>query len=50
MLRLPMGLSGSTDIFHAEIMDLMEALESVGAYIDDLLCITRLDEEPLKTT
>jgi hypothetical protein len=38
-LRLPMG--SSADIFQAEMMDLMEALEYVRAYIDDLLCITR---------
>jgi hypothetical protein len=40
-LRLPMGMSGSADIIQAEIMDLMEALEYVQAYIDGLLCITR---------
>ncbi len=40
-LRLPMGMSGSADIFQAEMMDLMETLEYVRAYIDDLLCITR---------
>jgi hypothetical protein len=36
-----MGMSGSADIFQAEMMDLMETLEYVRAYIDDLLCITR---------
>jgi hypothetical protein len=40
-LRLPMGMSGSADIFQAEMMDLMEALEYLRAYIDDLLCTTR---------
>jgi hypothetical protein len=40
-LRLPMGYAGSADIFQAEMMDLMEALEYVRAYIDDLLVITR---------
>jgi len=40
-LRLPMGMSGSADIFQSEMMDLMETLEYVRAYIDDLLCITR---------
>jgi len=40
-LRLPMGMSGSADIFQAEMMDLMDTLEYVRAYIDDLLCITR---------
>jgi hypothetical protein len=40
-LRLPMGYAGSVDIFQAEMMDLMEALEYVRAYIDNLLVITR---------
>jgi hypothetical protein len=40
-LRLPMGFAGSADIFQAEMMDLMKALEYVRAYIDDLLVITR---------
>jgi len=40
-LRLPMGYVGSADIFQAEMMDLMEALEYVRTYIDDLLVITR---------
>jgi len=29
--RLPMGYAGSADIFQAEMMDLMEALEYVRA-------------------
>jgi hypothetical protein len=36
-----MGFAGSADIFQAEIIDLMEALEYVRAYIDNLLVITR---------
>ncbi len=36
-----MGMSGSADIFQSEMMDLMDTLEYVQAYIDDLLCITR---------
>ncbi len=40
-LRLPMGYAGSADIFQAEMMDLMEALEYVRPYIDGLLVITR---------
>ena len=40
-LRLPMGYAGSADIFQAEMMDLMEALEYLRAYIDNLLVITR---------
>ena len=40
-LRLPMGIAGSPDIFQARMMDLMQSLEYVRAYIDDLLSITR---------
>jgi hypothetical protein len=40
-LRLPMGIAGSPDIFQAKMMDLMQPLENVRAYIDDLLSITR---------
>jgi hypothetical protein len=36
-----MGMSGSADIFQAEMMDLMDTREYVQAYIDELLCITR---------
>ncbi len=36
-----MGFAGSADIFQAEMMDLMEALEYARAYIDNLLVITR---------
>ncbi len=37
-----MGYAGSADIFQAEMMNLMEALEYVRAYIDNLpLVITR---------
>ena len=39
-LRLPRGYAGSADIFQAEMMNLMEALEYVRA-IDDLLVITK---------
>jgi len=39
--RLPVGYAGSGDIFQAEMMKLMEALEYVRAYIDGLLVITR---------
>ncbi len=44
--RLPMGFGGSADIFQAQIMDLIESLEFIQAYMDDLLIITRrtLDE------
>jgi hypothetical protein len=36
-----MRMSGSADIVQVKMMDLMEALEYVQAYIADLLCITR---------
>ena len=40
-LRLPMGISGSADIFQEKMSDLMASLEYVKAYIDDLLSITK---------
>ena len=40
-LRLPMGYASSADIFQAEMMNIMEALEYVRAYIYDLLVITK---------
>ena len=39
--RLPMGLCNSPDIFQEKISTLMDGLEYVRAYIDDLLCITK---------
>ncbi len=41
--RLPMGLCNSPDIFQEKMSDLMDGLEFVRAYIDDLLCITKGD-------
>ena len=48
-VRSPSSLGDSADIFQAEMMDLMEALEYVRAYyIDDQLVITRGTlEDPL---
>jgi hypothetical protein len=48
--RLPMGFGGSTNIFQAQMMDLMASLKYVQANIDDLLIITRgvLDDHLLK--
>ena len=37
---LPMGLCSSCDIFQEKMSDLMQGLEFVRTYIDDLLCIT----------
>ena len=37
---LPMGLCSSCDIFQEKMSELMQGLEFVRTYIDDLLCIT----------
>ena len=39
-LQLPMGIAGSPDIFQERMSALMEDLEYVCAYLDDLLVIT----------
>ncbi len=36
-----MGIAGSPDIFQGKMSELMEFLEYVRAYLDDLLCISR---------
>ena len=41
--RLPMGLCNSPDIFQEKMSSLMQDLEYVRAYIDDLLIITKGD-------
>jgi len=38
--RLPMGLSGSPDIFQDRMTNLVGDLEYARAYLDDLLCLT----------
>jgi hypothetical protein len=43
--RLPMGITGSPDIFQGKMSELMESLEYVRAYLDDLLCISKLSLE-----
>ena len=43
--RLPMGIAGSPDIIQGKMTELMEGLEYVQAYIDDLLVITRASLE-----
>ena len=35
-----MGIEGSPDIFQSKMSELMETLEYVQAYLDDLLCIS----------
>ncbi len=40
--RLPMGIAGSPDIFQGKMSELMESLEFVRAYLDDLLCVSEL--------
>jgi hypothetical protein len=39
--QLPIGIAGSPDIFQGKMSELMESLEYVRAYLDDLLCISR---------
>ncbi len=36
-----MGIAGSPDIFQSKMLELIEDLEYVQAYLDDLLCISR---------
>ncbi len=43
--RLSMGIAGFPDIFQGKILELMEYLEFVRAYLDDLLCISKLSLE-----
>jgi hypothetical protein len=38
---LPKGIAGSPDIFEGKMLELMESLQFVQAYLDDLLCISR---------
>jgi hypothetical protein len=40
-----MGIAGSPDIFQENMSELMETLEYVRAYFDDLLCISKLSLE-----
>ncbi len=39
--QLTMGIAGSPDIVQGKMLELMESLEYVQAYLDDLLCISR---------
>jgi hypothetical protein len=43
--QLPMGIAGSPDIFQGKMLELIEFLEYVRAYLDDLLCISKLSLE-----
>ncbi len=43
--RLPMGIAGSPDIFQGKMSKLMESLEFVRVYLDNLLCISKLSLE-----
>jgi hypothetical protein len=40
-----MGIAGSPDIFQGKMSELMKSLEYEGAYLDDLLCISKLSLE-----
>jgi hypothetical protein len=43
--QLPMGIAGSPEIFQGKMLELMESLEYVRAYIDYVLCISKLSLE-----
>ncbi len=43
--RLPMGIAGSPDIFQGKMSELIESLKYVRAYLDNLLCISKLSLE-----
>jgi hypothetical protein len=43
--RDPMGIAGSPEIFQGKMPELMETLVYVRAYLDDLLCISKLSLE-----
>ncbi len=43
--RLPMGIAGSPDIFQEKMSELMESLEFARAFLDNLLCISKLSLE-----
>jgi hypothetical protein len=40
-----MGIAGSPDIFQEKMLELMESLEFVRGYLDNLLCISKLSLE-----
>jgi hypothetical protein len=40
-----MGIAGSPDIFQGKMSELIESLEYVRSYLDDLLCISKLSLE-----
>ena len=40
-MRLPMGIAGSPNIFQEKMSGLMESLEFVHTYLDDLLMLTK---------
>jgi hypothetical protein len=39
--RLPMGLCNSPDIFQEKMNDLLDGLDTVQVYIDDILHVTK---------
>jgi hypothetical protein len=43
--RLLIGIAGSPDIFQGKMLELMESIEFVRVYLDDLLCISKLSLE-----
>jgi hypothetical protein len=43
--QLPTSIAGSPDIFQGKMSKLMESLDYVRAYLDDLLCFSKLSLE-----
>jgi hypothetical protein len=43
--RLPIGFAGSPEFFQHKMSELMESLEFVRKYLDNLLCISKLSLE-----
>jgi hypothetical protein len=43
--QLPIGIAGSPDIFQGKMSELIKSLECVRAYLDNLLCISKLSHE-----
>jgi hypothetical protein len=47
-LRLPMGIANSPDILQSKINQLMDGLDYVQAYLDDIFIVTKNYEDHLR--
>lgn len=43
--RLPFGLNCAPEVFHARVKQLLENLEGVESFIDDIICWGRTKQE-----